>query len=178
MMLQRKNITRSFDSKSCFVIVFFIASLLASVARGEAIYRCGNVYTNQPSASGCEELKLSNVTVIEGTKVYTPNSGASASTNYKTDKTVDTAQINDSVQKQRDTQAKEILQSELQKAQTQSSDLQKQLQEVSSQINQAHQDDQIRSKQQQLQQALERSQADVSALERELSRMSQKGVRR
>jgi predicted RNase H-like nuclease (RuvC/YqgF family) len=68
-----------------------------------------------------------------------------------------------------------VLQAELQKAQSQHNELQKQLDTLSASAHQNVKDEQARAKQLELQQALERSQADVNALQRELLRVNQGG---
>jgi predicted RNase H-like nuclease (RuvC/YqgF family) len=152
--------------------------VLAHVS-AETIYRCGNTYTNRADSANCIVVPSANVTVIEGTKVYAPAADGRAplpsQPQPQGSATATTNKIDPALQTQRDEQAQQVLQAELQKAQSQHNELQKQLDTLSSQANQSAKDEQARTKQLELQQALERSQADVNALQRELLRVNKGG---
>lgn len=64
----------------------FLISLMAllgcsSVVAQDAIYRCGNEYTNNPTAAQAKTCKLmegGNISIVQGTRPRTPASGAPA----------------------------------------------------------------------------------------------------
>jgi hypothetical protein len=86
----------------------------------DRIYRCGNEYTNTvpgPKATGCKLLEGGNVTVVQGTR---PSASAPARSPASAAQRVDATE-----QKSRDSDARQILESELKKAQERQLDLQK-----------------------------------------------------
>ncbi len=138
---------------------------LRLVAQGsQQVYRCGNAYTNQPEPSQrCTPLSQANVTVIEGTKVQASAPNHSPST----------TRVDPSEQSQRDAQAKLVLESELQKAQTRQAELLSEWQQGEPQrrADEAKQAAKYQARVEQLRQSLERGQADIAGLERELARL-------
>lgn len=98
------------------MLVALVGAVAAPSQAQDAIYRCGNEYTNtkpDPRANkNCKRVEAGNVTVIQGTPV--PKSLAPkpkiASGNT-------TPRVNDAQQKARDTDMRLILQEELNKAQ-------------------------------------------------------------
>ena len=85
------------------------------------IYRCGNAYTNQPvPGAECSRMGVAPVTVIEGTRVHatapaSPGSAASSRANPAAD-AAPHAKVDAPAQKERDQQARQILEAELAKA--------------------------------------------------------------
>jgi hypothetical protein len=63
--------------------VFLLAAVWAHAALAQAqIWRCGNEYTNNPGnaeARGCRVVEGGNITIVEGTRPNPPASGAAAS---------------------------------------------------------------------------------------------------
>ena len=90
------------------------------------IYRCGNAYTNQPVAGAdCARMGATPVTVIEGTRVHaTPGAPVSPATtgavsNPRAAAVSDVApntKVDAQAQRERDQQARQILEAELAKA--------------------------------------------------------------
>ena len=127
----------------------------------QQVYRCANVYTNQPDPTQrCVALSPANVTVIEGTKTQSPTATASS------------ARLDEASQKQRDAQARLVLEAELQKAQQRHVDLLTEWRqgEPERRPDEARQAAKYQARVEQLRQSLERSQADIAGLERELAR--------
>ena len=90
------------------------------------IYRCGNAYTNQPvTGAECTRMGAASVTVIEGTRVHATAPASTASTSSgaapisratpATD-AASHAKVDAPAQKERDQQARQILEAELAKA--------------------------------------------------------------
>lgn len=109
---------------------FFVLPLLMTMVTAawsqDVIYRCGNEYTNnvsQAKAKGCKPVDGSGVTVIHGTRPAGGGS-SSAATAPKAPKPATAAssspapvRSDNTAQKARDSDARAILQSELNKAQ-------------------------------------------------------------
>lgn len=115
----------------------FVSSLLLVVCAGswaqDVIYRCGNEYTNnvsQAKAKGCKPVDGSGVTVIHGTRPAQSASGAaSAAPRAKSGSASPSNSAparpteSSAAQKARDSDARAILQSELNKAQARLAEL-------------------------------------------------------
>lgn len=132
-------------------------SLLVTVTWAQGpIYRCGNEYTNTPGdpvARGCRLVEGGNLTIVQGTRP-TP----AAATPATPAATVGAPAAGASAQRDRDRDARLILEAELRKAEER---LQA-LQDASRQPAAAQATD--------LQARLERATADVAAIRRELER--------
>ncbi|PIT76469.1 hypothetical protein [Limnohabitans sp. B9-3] len=157
----------------------------AAQAESPRVFRCGNVYTNQPAPSqNCKPLTGGHVTVIEGTQVQTPVSSATpgstalAASSASSDATASAAppskhKVDPQAQRQRDAQASVLLQTELQRAQARHTEL---LQlwrngEPERQADEQRQPQKYQERVAQLRAALQRSEADVAGLLRELARL-------
>ena len=133
------------------------------------IYRCGQAYTNQPEPGvQCKVMHGAPITVIEGTRVQGAAVGALA-TGPNAGAKVDVTE-----QRQRDVQAYAVLQAELQKAQTQYAQLQREWNkgEPERRADEFRQPQKYQDRVQQLRAAMQRAEADVAGLQRELSRLS------
>lgn len=134
------------------------------------VYRCGNAYTNQPDPQrNCVPLRSAAITVIEGTKVQPssaeavlPGAAASAS------------RVDGVEQRQRDVQARAVLQAEWQRAQTRHQSLLQEWNqgEPERRADERRQPAKYQERVMQLRAALQRSEADLAGLQRELSRLS------
>ena len=153
----------------------------------QRIYRCGNVYTNQPdSAANCKPMVGGVVTVIEGTRVQgsqvvTPTVNASGANvggaNVGGANTgganAGTSKVDQVEQRQRDAQAQAVLQAELQKAQRQHAELLREWNngEPERRADEFRQPQKYQDRVAQLRGALQRTEADIAGLQRELSRL-------
>ena len=147
------------------------------------IYRCGNAYTNQPVAGAdCARMGATPVTVIEGTRVHaTPGAPVSPATtgavsNPRAAAVSDVApntKVDAQAQRERDQQARQILEAELAKAQAQQAEIAR----VWNNGEPIKQGDEFKNpaKYQQrmaeLRMALMRSESDIAGLRRELARL-------
>lgn len=100
-----------------------LAALMAAPALAQdAIYRCGNEYTNNPAVAkqrGCTPLQGGNVTVIEGTRpspTAAPRSSGASS---------NTPRVDSAAQRARDADARAILETELRRAEERLAEAQK-----------------------------------------------------
>jgi len=149
------------------VATFFVASSFAQ----EPIYRCGNEYTNtKPTSekSGCKLLEGSNVTVIQGTK---PN--ANAPVRVAAAPQSSTPRIDSGDQKSRDSDARQILESELKKAEARQVELVREYnngepekQGIESRNNQRYLD-----RVAELKASIARNESDIAGIRRELGRL-------
>ena len=155
---------------------FFLVGLVSTLcvdAMSQPVYRCGNAYTNQPDpALNCKPLSAAaHVTVIEGTRVQ----GSMASPNMSSAGAVaGTTKVDSAEQRQRDTQAQVVLQAELQKAQQQKADLQREWNngEPERRADEFRQPQKYQDRVAQLRASLQRVDADIAGLQRELSRLA------
>ena len=147
------------------------------------IYRCGNAYTNQPVAGAdCARMGATPVTVIEGTRVHaTPGAPVSPATtgavrNPRAAVVSDVApntKVDAQAQRERDQQARQILEAELDKAQAQQAEIAR----VWNNGEPIKQGDEFKNpaKYQQrvaeLRMGLLRSESDIAGLRRELARL-------
>ena len=89
----------------------------------DAIYRCGNEYTNNPAVAkqrGCTPLQGGNVTVIEGTR---PSPGAAPRSSSASSNTA--PRVDSAAQRARDADARAILETELRRAEERLAEAQK-----------------------------------------------------
>ncbi len=147
------------------------------------IYRCGNAYTNQPVAGAdCARMGATPVTVIEGTRVHaTPGAPVSPATtgsvsNPRAAAVSDVAsntKVDAQAQRERDQQARQILEAELAKAQA----LQAEIARAWNNGEPIKQGDEFKSPARyqervaQMRMALMRSESDIAGLRRELARL-------
>jgi hypothetical protein len=147
-----------------------------AMADSPRVFRCGNVYTNQPAPhQNCKPLTGGNVTVIEGTQVQTStSSGSAVSPDAPSSAAVVSAnKVEPQAQRQRDVQAGLLLQTELQKAQMRHAELLRLWRngEPERQADEQRQPQKYQERVAQLRAALQRSEADVAGLQRELARL-------
>ena len=110
-----------------FFVLPLLMSLVPAAWSQDVIYRCGNEYTNnvaQAKAKGCKPVDGSGVTVIHGTRPAGAASSGGGSAAPKPSKPAATASASpapvrsdNAAQKARDSDARAILQTELNKAQ-------------------------------------------------------------
>lgn len=107
---------------------FTLLGLLSGpVHAQDAIYRCGNEYTNNAGVAkqrGCTPLQGGNITVIEGTRPNPPAAGASPAARSGNN-TSSAPRIDNAAQRARDSDARQILESELRRAEERLKEAQK-----------------------------------------------------
>lgn len=143
----------------------------------DAIYRCGNEYTNNAGVAkqrGCTPLQGGNITVIEGTR---PNaaapSGSAAPRSTSSGSTGSAPRIDSAAQRARDSDARQILESELRRAEERLAEAQKayangepEKQGIEGRNHQRYLD-----RVAELKAALGRAESDVAGIRRELQRL-------
>jgi hypothetical protein len=154
------------------VAVVAAAACLSPAVAQERIYRCGNEYTNNATvakAKGCKLMEGGNITIVQGTSPQaasapkaTPSSGPKP------------APRNDSAeQRARDSDARQILEAELRKAEQRLAQAQKayangqpEKEGIESRNHQRYLD-----RVAELKESVARAESDVGGLKRELGRM-------
>lgn len=158
------------DPLKVFVLLA-VAACLHPVMAQERIYRCGNEYTNNATvakAKGCKPMEGGNITIIQGTAPQAAPRAAQSSSAPKA------APRNDSSeQRARDSDARQILETELRKAEDRLAQAQKayangqpEKEGIESRNHQRYLD-----RVAELKTAVTRAEGDVNGLRRELSRM-------
>ncbi len=157
-----------------------LISLLAMVPTApsyaqDRIYRCGNEYTNtapNPQTLGCKLIEGGNVTVVQGTLPAAP---APARTVVSTlgSGSSGALRVNASEQKSRDFDARQILESELRKAETRQTEL---LREYNNGLPDKRSDETSNNRKyldrvMELKSNLARNESDMAGIRRELGRV-------
>ncbi len=155
------------------VLVLLLAALVM-VGHSDAqdrIYRCGNEYTNvapSPQTKGCKVLEGANVTVVQGTRVAAAAPARSFGASSAGQR-VDAAE-----QKARDSDARQILESELMKTQERQIDLLKEYNNGAPEKR----PDEVANNQKYLERvaalkaSLARNESDMAGIRRELGRVA------
>ncbi len=158
--------------KHVFVISVITALLSTGSLAQERIFRCGNEYTNnatEAQARGCKPLEGGNITVIQGTKPATATAPARQASGSQGAGRVDSVE-----QRNRDADARAILEAELKKAEARQAELRKE-------YNNGEPDKlgpETRNYQKYLDRVaemkanLDRTESDIAGIRRELGRMS------
>ena len=147
------------------------------------IYRCGNAYTNQPVAGAdCARMGATPVTVIEGTRVHaTPGAPVSPATtgavsNPRAAAVSDAApntKVDAQAQRERDQQARQILEAELAKAIAAQAEIARLWNngEPHKQGDEFKNPARYQERVAQMRMALMRSESDIAGLRREIARL-------
>jgi hypothetical protein len=110
------------------LIPLLLTALAAPSYAQDRIYRCGNEYTNTPpgpKTPGCKLMEGGNVTVVQGTRPAA-SAPAKAGVALATSSAISPAgapRVNASEQKSRDSDARQILESELKKTEVRQAEL-------------------------------------------------------
>jgi hypothetical protein len=162
-----------------------LLSLLAVPAWAQdAVYRCGNEYTNNAAVAkqrGCTPLQGGNITVIEGTRPNpaasssgaAPRSTSSTSSTSSSSSPSSAPRIDSAAQRARDSDARQILESELSQAEKRLAEAQKayangepEKQGIEGRNHQRYLD-----RVAELKAAVGRAESDVAGIRRELQRL-------
>lgn len=170
----RRWLLRCVSLRLGFVVA--LCAVQVALAESPRVFRCGNVYTNQPIPhQNCKPLTGGNVTVIEGTQVQTSVTPTAIGSTVapSTTATASAYKVESQAQRQRDVQASVLLQTELQKAQARHAELLRLWNngEPERQADEQRQPQKYQERVTLLRTALQRSEADVAGLQRELARL-------
>jgi hypothetical protein len=158
-----------------FLISLAVACCATNSMAQERIYRCGNEYTNTLAgrqAKDCKLIEGGNVTVIEGAK---PGGAAKASSSSSSAAApANSPRVVSSEQKSRDSDARQILESELKKAEARQAELLKEYNngEPDKQGGEARNHQKYLDRVAELKASLSRIESDIAGIRRELGRVS------
>lgn len=162
-----------------FALLIPLAAAFFSVNSGaqERIYRCGNEYTNTvPDAKvkGCKLLEGGNITVVQGTRpgASTAARAATAPGAPGASGAAGGTRVEASEQKSRDSDARQILESELKKAEARQAELQKEYKhgEPEKRGDEAKNNAKYGERIAELKANLARNESDIAGIRRELGR--------
>ena len=102
------------------LFLFLVMAALPALAADDKIYRCGNEYTNHPpkGATNCKVVEGGAITIIHNTPVSARPSSASSDVVSAPGQRIDTTD-----QRQRDADARVILEDELKRAEAKQTEL-------------------------------------------------------
>jgi hypothetical protein len=156
----------------CFALVCFSSLWLSSLAlaASDTVYRCGNEYTNEPKPQDlpyCKRLSTSGMVSI-------PAPQAGNSKQAKPSNVAPRTRNTSPEQAAREQEARQVLQTELQKANAHLSELQAEYQngEPEKRAGEHRNHQKYLSRVQELQQAMERTKADINSIQKELARLA------
>ena len=156
------------------------AILIAAGGTVEAqgrIFRCGNTYTNdaaEAKTKGCKLVEGGYITVVEGTRVHGGSGNASGSVKVAAaSQSSAGARVDAADQKTRDTDARQILESELKKAEVRQAELAKEFNngEPDKQGAEARNYQKYLDRVAELKASIARTDNDIAGLKRELGRV-------
>ena len=146
---------------------------LAGIAHAQDIYRCGNEYTNNPSEAqkrSCKKVEGGNITLIQGAQPATPAQQPQArpAAQRPAGSSVDNA-----AQRARDSDARQILEAELKKAEARLSALQSEYNggEPEKRGPEFRNHQMYLDRVAELKAGVERAQGDVDGIRREMARL-------
>lgn len=159
--------------KSAYITAVALAAMAFAAHAQTKIYRCGSTYTNseaEAKAKGCKPLEGVNITVVEGTKV----NGASTVRVATAPQGSSSGRMDADEQKQRDNDARGILEAELKKAEARQSELVKEFNSGEPEkLGPEHKNNQkYLDRVAELKASIARNENDIAGLKRELARIT------
>jgi hypothetical protein len=171
----RVTVRKEHALKYAYITAVALAAVAASSHAQTRIYRCGNTYTNseaEAKAKGCKLLEGGNITVVEGLRP-TNAPATSSGTRVATAQPASSGQRVDSEeQKQRDNDARAILEAELKKAEARHAELLKEYNngEPEKQGAESKNYQKYLDRVAELKASISRNENDIAGLKRELAR--------
>ena len=155
-------------------LIPFALLVAVSASAQTTIFRCGNTYTNdkaEAQAKGCKAVEGGNVTVVQGTRVNSPNATGNKPVNVVTAPQAG-QRVGDGEQKARDSEARGILEAELKKAEARRTELAREYNNGEPEkMGPEHKNHQkYLDRVAELKASLERTDQDIAGLKRELAR--------
>lgn len=169
-----------------FSIVFSLGLTLVPLlpaAAQDSIFRCGNEYTNNAAdakARGCKTLQGGNITIVQGTKPASPAAPAasgvrvaSSSPTSSPTSPLGAPRVDASEQRNRDTGARAILETELKRTEARQAELQREYNngEPEKTGGEARNYQKYADRVAELKANLARNEEDIAGLKRELARL-------
>ena len=144
--------------------------MVTSTLAQDRIYRCGNEYTNtlpDAKARGCKLLEGGNVTVVQGTR-------PAASVSRATPASSAAMRVGAGDQKSRDSDARQIMESELRKAEARRAELLQDYNngEPEKRGDEARNSQKYQERVNEIKAAIVRNESDIAGIRRELGRIA------
>lgn len=165
-------------SKTTPLIMLMLLALagMGSSQAQDRVYRCGNEYTNNPSAAkskDCKPIEGGNVTVIQGTRVQSGKGAAPGASGTAAQK------VGNDEQRARDNDSRAILEAELKRAETRQADLLREYNngEPEKQGGEARNYQKYLDRVAEMKAAIARGDSDIAGIKRELARLGTAGGR-
>jgi len=154
-----------------------IATALAGTAvqAQDRVWRCGNEYTNNTAEAqrrGCKLVEGGNVTIVQGTRPAASASSSGGGSRAGGSSPAGSPKVDSTEQRQRDSDARAVLESELKKAQSRQAELLKEYNngEPERQGNEKNYQKYL-DRVAEMKAQIERNESDIAGLQRELSRL-------
>lgn len=161
--------------KPVFVLFSALALTAASSFAQERIFRCGNEYTNNAvdaKARGCKPMEGGNITVVQGTRPSNTSTAAVPARAGSGAKGAD--RVDGAEQRNRDADARAILEAELKKTEARQAELRKEYNngEPDKQGSEGRNYQKYLDRVAAMKAELDRTESDIAGIRRELGRMS------
>ena len=158
--------------KYAYITAVALAAMALAAQAQTKIYRCGNTYTNseaEAKAKGCKPMDGGNITVVEGLKPASTTRVATAPTQANGGPRMDSEE-----QKQRDNDARGILEAELKKSEARQAELLKEYnngepERQGGERNAQKYNDRVAE----MRAAITRKEEDIAAIKREIAKLPQ-----
>lgn len=154
-----------------------IAAALAGTAvqAQDRVWRCGNEYTNNTAEAqrrGCKLVEGGNVTIVQSTRPAASASSSGGGSRAGGSSPAGSPKVDSTEQRQRDSDARAVLESELKKAQSRQAELLKEYNngEPERQGNEKNYQKYL-DRVAEMKAQIERNESDIAGLQRELSRL-------
>lgn len=162
-----------------------VAAVSASMLAGmpaqaqERVWRCGNEYTNNAADAqrrNCKLMEGGNVTVVQGASAAARPAASSGSGSSAARAPAGSPRVESTEQRQRDSDARAVLEAELQKAQARQAELQREYNngEPEKQGGEAKNYQKYLDRVADMKAQITRNESDIAGLQREISRLPQK----
>lgn len=152
-----------------------------ALAQGSTIWRCGNEYTNNPgpnpAARGCREVQGGNLTVVEGARPAPAAAPAATGATGNGGARGPSERVEPDQQRQRDAEARRILEQELRRAEERLAQARGDYAEGKPPrlANERTDSPRYLARVDELRARVERAEADVAAIRREMARLGLAG---
>lgn len=163
------------------LIAVLAASMLTGLAAQaqERVWRCGNEYTNNAADAqrrNCKLMEGGNVTVVQGASAAAKPAAASAASGSGSSAArapAGSPRVESTEQRQRDSDARAVLESELQKAQARQAELQREYNngEPEKQGGEARNYQKYLDRVAEMKAQIARNESDIAGLQREIARL-------
>jgi len=162
---------------TCLLAVTLTAFALPAAAQ-QRVWRCGNEYTNDAGSAqkrNCKPVEGGNVTVVQSPRY---GGGSSTSTATAARSPAGSPRVDDTLQRQRDSEARTVLESELRKAQARQAELLKEYNngEPEKQGAEARNYQKYLDRTAEMKAQIDRNQSDIAGIQREIDRLPPAGA--